>query len=135
MTITTEPARIATARPESGCIKRYRNNPADINAALYAAAHFASRQGKDILVFAGNSYKRFGWQIKEPSAVSRVECNGGKLTGYLVKPDGGVYKIADTERKPAGKTGEKPAPLMRFNKPRNRRPLFINPFTPVLRDK
>lgn len=95
MSITIEPQLLATAKPKSGCIKYYRENPSDINAALYAAAHYAKKLGKEMAVFAGNSYMHFIWNIKEPRNVSRVECNGLKLVGYIVKQNGEIYKIAE----------------------------------------
>lgn len=96
MEIILEDAIAATVAPLKGCIKAYRQNPADIDCALRAAAHFAKREKCSMVVFAGNSHMHFVWRICTPDRVSPVESNGGrKLIGFVVHEDGRTYEIKE----------------------------------------
>lgn len=96
MEIIVEDSLVTTAAPCRGCIKEYRQNPADINCALRAAAHYAKREARPMAVTAGNSYMRFVWNICTIDRVNPVESNGGRsVTGFVVREDGRTYQIKE----------------------------------------
>ena len=86
---------LAVAKPKRGCLKEYRKNPADIECALFVAAHYARKTDSDMLVYAGNSYCHFVWRISPPETVTKTEMNNLELVGYLVKPSGEIFKVTE----------------------------------------
>jgi hypothetical protein len=94
MQITKGP-KIGTAIAKSA-VKAYKKSPSDFNLAANAAAHYATKQNKSMLVIPGNSYgsKLFHIASADDSDLSRFTCGLGDkfMTVAIVESDGSVYR-------------------------------------------
>lgn len=83
-------------KPQPGSVSIYRKSPSDLNAALWAAVHYANKQQKDLAVVQGNSYMSVVYQIVEVtvSAVKGVTVMTPKnVPAFIVSPQGDITRV------------------------------------------
>lgn len=85
----------------SGSIREYRQHPGDDRSAIYAAAHYAKKNGEPMVVVPGNSYGSFVLRIARESEdlSSHAPAVGDKeVNVYSVTTDGEVYEAIATRK-------------------------------------
>lgn len=74
-------------------VAEYKKTPGSLNAAVYAAAFYAKRDGVDMAVIEGNSYGSSVYQIQGLTKdIAAVTVMRSETSIVIAKPDGKLYK-------------------------------------------
>jgi hypothetical protein len=77
---------------KAGQVREHKKNPASLNLAASAAAHYAKKLNDQVVVIEGNSYMNKVYHIaKDTDSVSKYTAMNYAVNVLIVKPNGECF--------------------------------------------
>lgn len=103
-TLVVDAEKVGNVTPKTGDIKRWRGSPGSLDAATKAAAHYAKKDGKPMMVVPGNSFMNKTFNIYDIDEDGLGRSQPGILSPVnmrIVQPNGDVYSARGSKLRKA----------------------------------